>query len=253
VPSAAGRRAGKFYGHAPAVTGLLIGMISSRANIHLLVGRAYATSIEVTERRVVDFVRRFVSEAHLQDDGGIPCDNCIVYPTSKMIGEYEFVSVRLIGVNNIRSGSCAEHSALIARIVSFYECIESIVVKCGDWNLLETVNWMNIQRWTSSDIPVLHFKGERHSFGNLARKVGIRRCDPSTRTGNQRFARESVRFDHLTELAGINECYFNAHPKDEQFNNQLPRESFPPWLRWRTAIFALIVMFGGITLVLWLV
>jgi hypothetical protein len=80
-------------------------VISSRANIHLLVGRAYADSIEVTERRVVDFFHRFISEAHLQDDGGIPRDNCIVYPISKMIGEYEFVPVRLIGVDNICSGS----------------------------------------------------------------------------------------------------------------------------------------------------
>jgi len=184
------RRLGAALQHRPtqpvpiAVTGLVC-MIASRANVHLLVWWTHSNAIKIAERRVVDFVHGFVSEAHLQNDSGAARYHSIIYPASEVISEYKFVSIWLVGIDHIRSRSRTERSALSACLISFYKIVKGVVVEFGDRNLLETVSWMNIQGRTSTDIPILDIKGERHGFRNLARKVGIRWSYPSPRTGNQ--------------------------------------------------------------------
>jgi len=170
----------------------------------------------------VYFTHSFVSETHLEHKCCTASGNVIVYPIREMVGEYKLVGVRLFRISDIRTGLRLKSPARITGLIGLYKIIESIVVKFGRWNLLERVDWVNIERWTFPGIPVLHLPGQGDPCSNFAGEISIGWSDPRSGIGDQCPLGESRNLAHLAQLPSGDSCVYDYKEARNSRKSHIP-------------------------------
>ena len=199
------------------------------------------------------------------------------HPESSGLGSLNPFNRNICGDVSITLGGDLE---LSRRNDDFIRIGEIIGNSVRTWKSLPVPNTFPIQGWRNARVLPRH--NQRQSR-NLSPSNPLYISDLPVKRNQSTLHRFYVLaiyligIKHSLKLIGINKCDPNPYPEDEQFNYQLPINSFPPWRRWmlpmigmalfgwgrwilgfrksdfteRTAVFALITMFGGVILALW--
>jgi hypothetical protein len=130
--------------------------------------------------------------------------------------EFEFVPVGLLWIDNIGASGFPD---TIANIVGFDGGLDGVVVEGGFEHRLDPVSWPYIEGRRSAGISILDSKLESLSLLRSFFKPSAHWRNPSPRTDNQRFSRQLVRFDHLPELASVNNRYDCADTDTDTLNH----------------------------------